>query len=172
MKSYLYVISNNMNPGMVKIGISEEHPDAIVRFLDSTGAAPILFKLDYKVFLNDAFPILQNLRRELWALLKNVGQGWFYIEAEEAITMVRHQIASTIVVKYRQEVQAGYEENEFEKMLRAIDSTLPITGDNTLSRINDLPEAMEVSKHIVSIIKSEGLIKKDRWLSIVSNKNR
>ena len=172
MKSYLYVISNKIMPEeLVKIGCSEEHPDAVVKYLDLSGASPIGFKLEYQVILNDSYPILQAIRRDLWARLKNAGDGWFYISAEEAVAMFRHEIALCIVDKYRQMIQENGGDNAFILMMRAIDAVLPIYSDSPLSRKNDLSEAKGVSKHILMIMKNENWLQKDRWLKRVIGKN-
>ncbi len=165
MKAFIYVISNRIIPDMVKIGLCDEHPETIVRYLDSTGASPIAFKLEYKVFLNDCYPILQNARRELWSQIKNVGQGWFYIAAEAAIEIIRHQVASSIIDKFKQEILSGCGDNDFPTIMRIIDSVLILTGDANLSRKNDVTEAMEIAKHIVTIMKNENWLQKDRWFS-------
>lgn len=158
-------------PNMVKIGCCEEHPSTVVNSLDKSGACPIVFNLEYIVFLNDWYPILQSVRRDLWANLKNVGAGWFYIASEEAITMIRHQIASLILNKFKHEIQKGYGDYDFPTIMRIINSVLIIKGDSPMSRKNDLAEAREVSKHIVMIMRNENWLQKDRWLGRVTKKN-
>lgn len=165
MKSFIYVISNKVNQDISKIGICEETPETVVRDLDSTGASPFPYKLEYKALVDDAFLILQAVRRLLWAELKNIGSGWFYIPVEEIICLIRHEISQAIVDKYMHETRTGSVDNGFVVMLKYMDDVLPFY-DDTLSRKNDLQEAVEVSRHITQIMRYEYTSKKKRGLGI------
>jgi hypothetical protein len=154
MHGWLYIIKNQALAGMIKLGRSDDPPTVLIKKLDTSGAVPSPFQLSYMVFVNDSFLLLQNVRRVLWAQQKNFGHGWFPRTSEEGISLIRNQIALYILERIRLEIRNGHGNDDFDTVMRIIDSVLFLKENIYLER-NSINEAREIAKAVADIMKHQ-----------------
>ena len=172
MREWIYIILNRAMPSMVKIGHCEEPPEVLVKSLDLTGASPFAYRLEYKVFLKDYLHILQNIRKALWSRLTNVGGCWYSISKEEAIEIIRTEIALFIIDKLRIEIKGGYGNNDFNTLMTVLNSILVLKENSYPDSGVVIFEAREIAKIIARIMKNGNWLK-GQWLNrITGGSNR
>ena len=172
MKEWIYVLSNSGIPGMVKIGHCEAPPEDLVRSLDMSGASPFPYRIEYKVCLkNDGLHIQQNIRKALWANLKNVGCCWYSITGQEAIEIIRGEIALFLIDKLRIEIRGNYGTEDFTTVMRVVDKVLVLKGNIDLETTVVTFEAREIAKIIADIMKNQNWRQDGLWLNRITGGN-
>jgi hypothetical protein len=161
MHGWLYIIKNQALAGMIKLGRSDDPPAVLIKKLDTSGAVPSPFQLSYLVFTNDSFLLLQNVRRVLWAQQKNFGHGWFPLTSEEGISLIRNQIALYILERIRLEIRNGHGHDDFDTVMRIIDSVLFLKENIYLER-NSISEAREIAKAVADTMKHGSWMHRDQ----------
>ena len=167
MKQWLYAITNASMPNFVKIGQSENYPEALIKDFDLTGCSPSPYRLEYKVLLkDDCYHILQNVRKALWIDQRNVSHGWYSISGQEAILLIHREIALFIVDRFRMDIQRHHGSYDFATLMHVMDSVIVLKADSTVTH-----EAMEIAKLIANIMKDDDWMLKDQWLNRVTGNN-
>jgi len=161
MQGWLYIIKNEALAGMIRLGRCDESPEFIVKKLDLDGAVPTPFQLIYRVYVNNCFLILQNVRKLLWAQGKNAGSGWFRILEEEGVSLIRTEIGRYITGRIRLEIRNGHGHNDFETTMRIIDQVL-FLRENIYQQKNSIHEAREIAKVVADIMKHESWQHRDQ----------
>lgn len=88
MKGWVYVISNQAMPGLVKIGYSTKDPKLRAEELNHTGS-PHPYLVDYEVLIDEPFSLEQQVHNVLGAVRE--GKEWFRCSAEEAAAAIQHE---------------------------------------------------------------------------------
>lgn len=86
MKGWVYVISNDAMPGLIKIGYSMKDPALRAAELNHTGS-PHPYLVDYEVLVDNPREIEQAVHRRL--SYRREGKEWFRCSAEDAIAEIK-----------------------------------------------------------------------------------
>jgi hypothetical protein len=86
-KGFLYILSNEAMPGLLKIGYSVKVPTERVAELFTTGV-PEPFELAYYCLVEDAHKLEAQVHRDLHTKRHRLGREFFRIELDEAIRAV------------------------------------------------------------------------------------
>jgi len=170
LKGWLYLITNKALSGVVKLGRSDDYPEALLKKLDLSGAVPVAYKLLYKIYVSDSFLILQNIRRVLWAQQKNLRDGWFPITEEEVIEIIRTEIALFIVDRLRLEIKRGYGNEDYDTTMRVIDTVL-FLSENSYHERNNIGEIREVAMVVAKIMRNRNWRRESLWLNRITGGN-
>lgn len=174
MREWIYVLSNNGIPGMVKVGHNEDYPESLIRSFDLSGCSPFPYLLEYKVLIsNDCFRILQNVRKTLLINQCNLSDGWCRAVGSEVISIIRHEIAAYILGKFKIEIQNGNGDYDLATLIRIIDSVIVLKEDYCSHSSVPNPEVKEIAMAVASILKDKDWMKNDEWDNkITGGKNR
>jgi hypothetical protein len=99
MKGWVYVISNEGKPGIVKVGYSTKDPELRAKELDGT-ADPYPHLVDYNVLIDDPYNLEQQSHTALADKRisdKGVGTEWFRTSSEEAVAVIRRIAGDKII---------------------------------------------------------------------------
>jgi hypothetical protein len=88
MRGYLYVLTNEALPGLVKIGYSTKDPSLRRGELSNT-SIPQNFVLYYEVLIDNPFDAEQAIHRQLKAINAHSGKEFFKITADAAVNCIR-----------------------------------------------------------------------------------
>lgn len=94
MKGWVYIISNEDMPGLVKIGYSMKTPELRAAELDSTGSAQP-YEVDYQVLVDEPREIEKAAHRLLRD--RHWRKEWFRCPLEEAICAIQSAVGSGAV---------------------------------------------------------------------------
>ena len=121
MKGWVYVISNEGKPGIVKVGYSTKDPEIRAKDLDST-ADPYPHLVDYEVIVEDPYGLEQRSHKALRGSRisdEGVGTEWFKTTAENAVYEIRSIAGDKILFedfkRAKREEILRREEEELEK---------------------------------------------------------
>ena len=167
MHGWLYIIKNESLAGVIKIGRTDDSPEVLTQKLDMSGAAPTAFQLPYKVYVCESYMILQNVRKVLWALQKNVGSGWFHIDEEEGIGHIRNEIALHIIDRLRMEIQMGHGHKDFDTTMRIIDNVLFLKENIR----NSIDEVKEIAQNVAGIMEYSNWMHDGTWVNRLTGGN-
>ncbi len=84
-RGWVYVISNQSMPGLLKIGFSSKDPQSRARELDNTGC-PLPYVVEYDLLVNAPREVEQKIHTRLAE--KREGKEWFRCSLQEAISAV------------------------------------------------------------------------------------
>lgn len=172
MKKWLYIISNRSQPGMVQIGLNEDHPASLARALNMTGSSPFPYTVDFKLLLkDDCYHIVQNIRKALWIDYKNIALGWYSISLQEALILIRSEVAAYILGKYILEIQRGHNCHDLATLMKVFDAVIVIKEDSSPDSTVVTYEAREIAKIIADIIKNENWRQNGLWLNRITGNN-
>jgi len=88
MRGWVYVISNQSMPGIVKIGYSMKDPWARAEELAHTGT-PLPYLVDYEVLVHEPQVIEQGAHEALKHVRLNEKREWFRCSTSAAVTAIR-----------------------------------------------------------------------------------
>lgn len=94
IRGWVYVISNEAMPGLVKIGFSTKDPILRAAELNSTGA-PHPYQVVYDILVAGPRDIEQRVHAAMSKMKE--GKEWFRCSADEAIEAIRH-IAGALAI--------------------------------------------------------------------------
>lgn len=86
MKGWVYVISNQAMPGLIKIGYSTKDPELRARELNHTGS-PYPYIVEYEMLIAEPYRLEQQVHKALRH--HSEGREWFRCSAEEAIAVIQ-----------------------------------------------------------------------------------
>ena len=96
MKGWVYVISNDAMPGLVKVGFSSKDPDLRASELNHTGS-PHPYIVDYEVLTEHPRDIEQRVHRKLSE--HREGREWFRCTPEFAVSAVQQIVGDGAIVE-------------------------------------------------------------------------
>lgn len=96
MKGWVYVISNDAMPGLVKVGFTSKDPDLRASELNHTGS-PLPYVVDYEVLIEHPRDIEQQVHRKLSEFRK--GREWFRCTPEFAVSVVQQIVGDGAIVE-------------------------------------------------------------------------
>ncbi|WP_287602930.1 GIY-YIG nuclease family protein [Thiothrix sp.] len=85
MKGWVYIITNDAMPDLIKIGYSRKDPYERAKELNHTGA-PLPFKVEYEVLVENPYLIEQKAHQKLHN--KRVGKEWFRCSVHEGASVI------------------------------------------------------------------------------------
>ncbi len=88
MRGWVYVISNQAMPGIVKIGYSMKDPNARAEELAHTGA-PLPYSVDYEVLVHNPHSIEQAAHQALKDVRVSDNREWFRCSTSAAVSAIR-----------------------------------------------------------------------------------
>lgn len=86
MSGFIYILSNESMPGLLKIGYTERHPKERLRELQSTGV-PTPFKLEFAVWSKSATWIERLAHREVKGR-QNQNREFFKVNIKDAAEVI------------------------------------------------------------------------------------
>ena len=89
VRGWVYVISNNAMPGLVKIGYSTQDPELRAKELNHTGS-PHPYLVDYDLLVDDPREVEQQAHKVLADVRE--GREWFKCTAEDAIVAIKESV--------------------------------------------------------------------------------
>lgn len=96
VKGWVYVISNDAMPGLVKVGFSSKDPDLRASELNHTGS-PHPYIVDYEVLTEHPRDIEQRVHRKLSEYRE--GREWFRCAPEFAVSAVQQIVGDGAIVE-------------------------------------------------------------------------
>ena len=96
MKGWVYVISNNAMPGLVKVGFSSKDPDLRASELNHTGS-PHPYVVDYEVLIEHPRDVEQQAHRNLSEFRE--GREWFRCTPEFAVSVVQQIVGDGAIAE-------------------------------------------------------------------------
>lgn len=96
MKGWVYVITNEAMPGIVKVGYTLKDPDIRARNLNHTGS-PTPYVVDYELLVENPKAI-EKATHELLAA-KREGKEWFKCTSEEAIAAIKQIVNDEFITE-------------------------------------------------------------------------
>jgi len=96
MKGWVYVISNEAMPGLVKVGFTSKDPEARARQLDNTGS-PHPYLVCYEILVEDPRRVERLAHGSLSG--KSENKEWFRCSIEEAISAIKHSAGEKIITE-------------------------------------------------------------------------
>lgn len=94
MKGWIYIISNEAMPGIVKIGYSTKDPKLRAEELNHTGS-PHPYIVEYEILIEEPFQMEQKVHKILSS--KRERKEWFRCSVEDAIMTIRTVAKSSII---------------------------------------------------------------------------
>lgn len=120
MKGWVYVISNQAMPGLIKIGYSTKDPELRARELNHTGS-PHPYIVEYEMLIDEPYRLEQQVHKAL----RHQGEGreWFRCSAEEAIAVIKqvaegraiHEVFKRAEREKAEQIRKEREEAEFRQ---------------------------------------------------------
>lgn len=86
MKGWVYVISNQAMPGLVKVGHSTKDPELRAQELNNTGS-PHPYTVEYEVLIEEPYRAEQQVHNALSHFKE--GKEWFRCSTEEAVAAIQ-----------------------------------------------------------------------------------
>lgn len=96
MKGWVYIISNQAMPDLVKVGFSTKDPDLRASELNHTGS-PHPYVVDYEVLVEQPRDVEQQVHRQLSEYRE--GREWFRCTPEFAVSAVQQIVGSSAIVE-------------------------------------------------------------------------
>jgi hypothetical protein len=94
IKGWIYILSNESFPHLVKIGYSERDPQIRVSELFTTGI-PTQFKVEYSILIDDACELEKLIHEKLADKRHSTDREFFKIPVLNAIEVIRNLLNST-----------------------------------------------------------------------------
>lgn len=91
---WVYIISNESMPRLVKIGYSTKDPELRAKELNNAGLA-FPYVVEYDILLENPYYVEQETHKRL--MYKNKGKEWFDCTVEEAIVAIKGVVGSAYV---------------------------------------------------------------------------
>lgn len=116
MAGWVYIISNESMPDILKIGYTERDPRKRAYELYNTGV-PTAYKVDYFIYVSHPYEVEQKVHSILKSV--NVGKEWFKSSKKEAISSIEDAIKISkneiqdFFVDWTKEFSYEFYENEF-----------------------------------------------------------
>lgn len=98
MRGWVYVISNESMPGMIKVGFSMKDPTARAAELANTGV-PRPYVVDYEVLIEDPESIEKAAHARLQKSRVSQQREWFQCSTMEAVQAIRELIGSAALLE-------------------------------------------------------------------------
>jgi hypothetical protein len=96
MKGWVYVISNQAMPGVVKVGYSTKDPELRASELNNTGA-PHPYVVEYEALVEEPRDIEQRVHRNLSG--HREGREWFRCSPEFAVSVIQAMLVSRAITE-------------------------------------------------------------------------
>ena len=116
MKGWVYVISNNAMPGLVKVGYSTKDPGLRAEELNHTGS-PHPYVVEYEMLIEEPYEIEQKTHKLLSS--KHEAKEWFRCSAEEAIAAIKQVSGNRIITETYQRAERAKAEALHQRELEA-----------------------------------------------------
>ena len=140
MKGWVYVISNQAMPGLIKIGYSTKDPELRARELNHTGS-PHPYIVEYEMLIDEPYRLEQQVHKALRH--HSEGREWFRCSAEEAIAVIQqvaegkaiHEVFKRAEREKAETIRKQREEAEFRQ--KRIDALIARQTENIQSEYRD-----------------------------------
>lgn len=125
-KGYVYVMTNEAMPGLVKVGFTDRDPEIRAKELESTGV-PYPFDVEYQILVDNPYQIEQRAHHDLNEFKER--KEWFCCTVSEAIASIKKSVTGDIYFEssprkeYLQKARkiAEQQKEEQEKRLKQIE---------------------------------------------------
>jgi hypothetical protein len=87
--SWVYVLSNASQPGLLKIGYTKNTPDERAKQISNATGVPIPYKVEWAFHCYDGFSLEQEVHHKLGEYRVNNNREFFQISLEEAKASVK-----------------------------------------------------------------------------------
>tara|TARA_S200002703_G_C3781624_1_gene240837 strand:+ start:357 stop:824 length:468 start_codon:yes stop_codon:yes gene_type:complete len=87
--SWVYVLSNASQPGLLKIGYTKNTPDERAKQISNATGVPIPYKVEWAFHCYDGFGLEQEVHHKLGEYRVNNNREFFQISLEEAKASVK-----------------------------------------------------------------------------------
>ena len=94
MKGWVYVISNQAMPGLVKVGYSLKDPDLRAEELNHTGS-PYPYIVEYEMLIEEPLHVEQKVHKFLSNNRER--KEWFRCSAEEAVAAIKYVAGDSLI---------------------------------------------------------------------------
>jgi len=102
MKGWVYVISNQAMPNLIKVGHSMKDPEIRADELDHTGS-PHPYNVEYEMLIDNPYEIEKRVHKLL--LDKREGKEWFRCSSEVAVATIKQVAGDDILLENFKKVQ-------------------------------------------------------------------
>lgn len=87
--SWVYILSNALQPGLLKIGYTKNTPDERAKQISNATGVPIPYKVEWAFHCYDGFSLEQEVHHKLGEYRVNNNREFFQISLEEAKASVK-----------------------------------------------------------------------------------
>jgi hypothetical protein len=94
MRGYVYVLTNEAFPDLVKVGFSTKDPSLRVSELSNT-SVPTPFKIFYEVLVDDPYELEQKVHARLRDNGEHAGKEFFRVAPKQALSILRKVMEET-----------------------------------------------------------------------------
>lgn len=91
MIGFIYVLSNEAMPGLVKIGLTVDTPESRAKSLFSSGV-PLPFRVEFYASVNDCLKVERAIHEDMARFRLHDGREFFTVSVDEAIQAVTRQV--------------------------------------------------------------------------------
>lgn len=92
MAGYVYILSNPMMPGLLKIGYTDRDPFQRAREINQTGV-PVDFVVDYYIYVSHPYEVEQKTHQKLSKYRINNNREFFQCDYETAILAIKETLS-------------------------------------------------------------------------------
>lgn len=96
MKGWIYVITNQAMPGLVKVGYSTKDPELRAGELNHTGS-PHPYLVEYELLIDEPYQVEQKTHRLLSS--KREAKEWFRCSPEEAVVAIKQSAGNGAITE-------------------------------------------------------------------------
>ena len=154
MKGWVYVITNNAMPDLVKVGYSTKDPELRAKELNHTGI-PHPYLVEYELLIDEPYKIEQKTHKLLSE--RHEGKEWFRCSPEEAVAAVKQVAEKGIITEiYKRAVRLKTEELYQEEMKKKEDKLNFLDSNLHISPLHQLRWVEEQLKYV--ILYPEGMV--------------
>jgi hypothetical protein len=125
MKGWVYIITNESKPGIVKVGFTRKDPEGRAKEFDDTHT-PDDHRVNYCVLVNDAYKVEQAAFIKLES--KRYKKEWFRCDVSEAVKAIREVVGKGALFEDYNETEPEIQAEEERKGPRKRREPLPLTG--------------------------------------------
>lgn len=97
MRGWIYIITNESMPGLLKVGFTMKDPKERAKELAGTGI-PTKYNLEYEAFVDNPYKVELLIHNHL--KYANVGKEWFKVFPKQAIKVARSLIVENSSIHY------------------------------------------------------------------------
>ena len=110
MRGFVYVLTNESMPGIVKIGFSTRDPEQRVIDLNNT-SVPTPFSIYYDVLVDSPYEVEQAIHNKLNAIGLSAGKEFFRLQPQDAASFIRDHLDASeyrVIAESRKTQKCGF----------------------------------------------------------------